>query len=380
MTQEAGEFGDHEDDGRDQGRDQGWDGGCPPEEAAPGGDGCGEPLGPCPGHGMPPPFAALSPDVMLDAVERLGLPVDGRLIALNSYENRVYQIGVDDERFGPFVVVKFYRPGRWSDAAILEEHGWVSELAAEELPVVPPLQLGGGSLHTHAGFRYGVFPRQGGRAAEFDDDENLARMGRLLGRIHGVGQRKPFLHRPCLDIETFGEASLAWLERSGMLPLEQASAYLSLGRQALAASAQCWAWAGKPQSLRLHGDCHSGNVLWTDQGPHFVDFDDSRQGPAIQDLWMLLSGEPDRRIRQLTILIQAYRQFADFNLAELHLVEALRTLRLIHHAAWLARRWDDPAFPVAFPWFASPHYWQERILELREQLVLLAEPPLFPDF
>lgn len=326
-------------------------------------------------QGKAPPFDGLGPDTILDALDSVGLRTDGRLLALNSFENRVYQVGLEDEQGkSSFVVAKFYRPERWSDAAILEEHAFAAELADAEIPAVAPMVLADATLHRHAGFRFAVYPRQGGRAPELDREGNLAWMGRLLARIHAVGARSRFVSRPNLDSTTFGEEPRDWLQAHGDLPMELEKVYFGLLDQALEGVRQCYQRAGRVATLRLHGDCHGGNVLWADHGPHFVDFDDARQGPAIQDLWMLLSGDADAMSSQMRKVLSGYRQFRDFDLAELQLVEALRTLRLIHYAAWLARRWHDPAFPAAFPWFGSPRYWQDRILELREQIALMENP------
>ncbi len=319
------------------------------------------------------PYSSLTPDRALAALDSTGLRADGRLLALNSYENRVYQMGVED---GLPVVVKFYRPQRWSDAAILEEHAFTQALAANEIPVVAPLQLNGATLHVHEGFRFAVYPKQGGRMPEFDRAGTLQWMGRFLGRIHAVGAQHDFVHRPALDIESFGYASRDFLRSGSWLPPDLKAAWDSVVEHALASVANCYARAGEVRAIRLHGDCHAGNVLWTDAGPHFVDFDDSRMGPAVQDLWMLLSGERDAQQAQLAEILAGYEDFMEFDPRELYLVEALRTLRLIHYAAWLARRWDDPAFPAAFPWFNTQQYWQARILELREQIALMDEPPL----
>ena len=321
----------------------------------------------------PHPYAALTPDCILDALESTGLVADGRLLALNSYENRVYQVGLEDA--AP-VVVKFYRPGRWSDAAILEEHAYTQELAAQEIPVVAPLMLKGMTLHHHAGFRFAIYPKQGGRTPEFDQTDTLRRIGRFLGRIHAVGARSDFVHRPTLDLQTFGFEPRDFLGRGGWLPPDLQPAWAGVVDHALQSAAHCFDRAGPLRHVRLHGDCHAGNVLWTDAGPHFVDFDDSRMGPAVQDLWMLLSGERESQEAQLREVLAGYATFADFDRRELHLVEALRTLRLIHYAAWLASRWEDPAFPAAFPWFNTAQYWQARILELREQIALMEEAPL----
>lgn len=320
-------------------------------------------------------FFTLTPDTVLDALDSIGLYGDGRLLALNSYENRVYQVGMEE---GPPVIVKFYRPQRWSDTQILEEHDFVRELAKQEIPVVPALEMNGeGSLHRFHDFRFAVFPRHGGRAPELDDSQTLEWMGRFIGRIHAVGVLQPFTARPTLDVKSFGEEPRQYLLSNGFVPEDLADAYGSVIAQALDGIRRSFDRAGDVRQIRLHGDCHPGNVLWTDDGPHFVDFDDSRMGPAIQDLWMLLSGERRDMVRQMADLLAGYEDFYEFNERELHLIEALRTLRLIHYSAWLARRWDDPAFPAAFPWFNTQRYWQDRILELREQIALMDEPPLW---
>jgi len=323
------------------------------------------------------PYSALTPDSLLDALESIGLRPDGRLLALNSYENRVYQVFMDED--AP-LVAKFYRAGRWSDAAILEEHAFSSELAARELPVIAPLNIHGQTLHTHGDLRFAVFPRQSGRAPEFDSGQTLEWMGRFIGRIHAIGALQPFVERPTLDIRTFGEEPRDFLQRGDFLPPDLADVYFGVVDQALDGIRYCYERAGKVAHLRLHGDCHAGNVLWVEgeqSGPCFVDFDDARMGPAAQDLWMLLSGERSDQVRQLADVLAGYEDFFEFDSRELYLIEALRTLRLIHYAGWLARRWDDPAFPAAFPWFNTPRYWQDRILELREQIALMDEPPLW---
>jgi Ser/Thr protein kinase RdoA (MazF antagonist) len=323
-----------------------------------------------------PSFSNLTPDTVLDALDSIGLRGDGRLLALNSYENRVYQLGMDD---GPPLVAKFYRPARWSDAAILEEHDFVHALVEREIPVVPAMTLADGkTLHAFEGIRFAVFAKYGGRAPELEDRVTLEWMGRFIGRIHAVGAIEAFQHRPTLNIRSFGEEPRDYLFQHEFIPLDLQPAYASVVAQALEGVQRCFERAGRVSLLRLHGDCHAGNVLWTGDGPHFVDFDDSRMGPAVQDLWMLLSGERSDMVRQLSDLLAGYEDFFDFNPRELHLIEGLRTLRLIHYSAWLARRWDDPAFPLAFPWFNTQRYWQDRILELREQLALMNEPPLWP--
>jgi Ser/Thr protein kinase RdoA (MazF antagonist) len=321
-----------------------------------------------------PPYSTLGPERVLEAVESLGYRCDARLLALNSYENRVYQVGIED---APPLIAKFYRPGRWPDAAILEEHAFAAELAGEEIPVVAPLAgADGKTLHEYAGFRFALYPRQGGRWPELDDEDTLRWLGRFIGRIHAVGAAAPFSHRPTLGIDEFGTQASAYLLDHGFIPHELRDAYAGLAGDLLDRVAAAYDRAGDIRNIRLHGDCHPGNILWTDAGPHFVDLDDCRTGPAIQDLWMLLSGERSDMSRQMNLLLEGYTQFRELDLRELNLIEALRTLRMMHYAAWLARRWNDPAFPLAFPWFNTQRYWEEHILSLREQAALLDEPPL----
>jgi Ser/Thr protein kinase RdoA (MazF antagonist) len=320
-----------------------------------------------------PPYAGLTPDTVLDALDAVGFRGDGRFIALNSYENRVYQVYMED---GPPMVAKFYRPARWTDAQIAEEHAFVAELAEREIPVVAPLAVDGRTLHLHGGFRFAVYPRRGGRAPELGDAATLEWIGRFVGRIHAVGAVRPFRERPAIDVESFGTEPRDWLLAHGFIPADLLPAWESVANQALDGVRRAFDRAGDVASLRLHGDCHAGNVLWTDDGPHFVDFDDARTGPAIQDLWMLLSGDRADMTRQLSDVLAGYEDFAELDRRELHLLEALRTLRLVHYSAWIARRWDDPAFPAAFPWFNTQRYWQDRVLELREQVALMDEAPL----
>jgi Ser/Thr protein kinase RdoA (MazF antagonist) len=323
--------------------------------------------------GQAHPYSALTPHLVLDALDRVGIRGDGRLLALNSYENRVYQVWRED---APAVVAKFYRPRRWTDAQIREEHAFALELAAAEIPVVAPLVLENDTLHHEGPFRFAVYPRRGGRAPELDASATLEWLGRFLGRIHAVGAGAPFVHRPQLDADAFGTIPRAFLLEGNWLPADLREAYASVSAQALDGVRRAYDRAGTVATLRLHGDCHAGNMLWTDDGPHFVDFDDARTGPAVQDLWMLLSGDRSSMERQLGDVLEGYERFRAFDRRELHLVEPLRTLRLIHYAAWLAQRWDDPAFPAAFPFFNTQRYWQDRILELREQVALMDEPPL----
>jgi Ser/Thr protein kinase RdoA (MazF antagonist) len=349
------------------------------------------------------PFEALTPDVVLDALDSVGLRGDGRLTALSSYENRVYQVQLED---GSAVVAKFYRPERWTDEQIQEEHDFAAELMAAEVPVIGPLKLQSQpaqeqpnrespqTLHHFGGFSFSVSPRRGGRPPELDDGEVLEWIGRFLARIHTVGAAKPFASRPHLDVQSFGVEPMQWLLEHDKVPLDVQSAWTKVCQNAidLVATHSTLARAGGQKSLgdsgisvlRLHGDCHPGNILWTPTsaaaatgpGPHFVDLDDARTGPAVQDFWMLLSGDRSQRTRQLGALVDGYEQFRDFNRDELVLIEPLRTLRLIHYSAWLARRWDDPTFPVNFPWFGSSDYWQGQVQMLEEQLEAMQEEPL----
>ena len=342
------------------------------------------------------PYEGLTPEVVLGALDSIGMRGDGRLMALNSYENRVYQAWLDD---GDPVILKFYRPARWSDAQILEEHAFIAELAEHEVPAVAPLTLrpleasdaivagdavaggdpGAATLAMHAGFRFAAFPRRGGRAPELDAPGVMRRIGTYLGRIHAVGGIRPFARRPAITLDEFAREPRALLLDGDWIPPELQAPWRAVADMAIERIERAFAQAGTLRALRLHGDCHPGNVLWTDTGAHFVDFDDARTGPAVQDLWMLLSGDAQAMSGQLSEVLAGYETFQPFDRRELQLIEPLRTLRLLHYAAWIARRWDDPAFPAAFPWFGSQRYWQDRILELREQIAAMDEPPLQPD-
>jgi Ser/Thr protein kinase RdoA (MazF antagonist) len=324
-------------------------------------------------------FASLTPDRMLDAIESTGVECNGQFLALNSYENRVYQVGLEGQ---PPLVAKFYRPGRWSDEAILEEHAYSQALADQEIPVIPPLgnSNGGGSKGQtliHFGhLRFSLYPCRGGRAPELDNPDQLEQLGRFIGRMHLLGREARFQHRPDIDLKSYLHEPSRLLLEQGFIPIHLEAAYASLLKDLEIRIQACYARAGHIRVIRLHGDCHPGNILWRDSGPHIVDFDDARNGPAIQDLWMFLSGEREYMTARLENLLEGYTRFCDFNPTELHLLEALRSLRLVHFAGWLAQRWDDPAFPVAFPWFDSVRFWEEHILTLREQLAKMDEPPL----
>jgi Ser/Thr protein kinase RdoA (MazF antagonist) len=318
-------------------------------------------------------YQELTPDDIIASVESVGLVPDGRLLALNSYENRVYRVGIES---APAVVAKFYRPGRWTDAAIREEHEFAQELAAAEVPVVPPLLHEGRSLHLRDEFRFAVYPCHGGRAPELDDMALLEQIGRLVARIHLQGARSAFRHRLRIGLDSYGERSRDYLLGSGFIPDDLRPAYEGVCEHAFAGIRGCYERAGSVRQLRLHGDFHPGNVLVLGEQVHIVDLDDALTGPAVQDLWMFLSGNREEQTPQLEKLLAGYSEFRQFDALELHLVEALRTLRIMHYAAWLARRWNDPAFRIAFPWFNTQRYWDEHVLALREQVALMEEYPL----
>jgi len=319
------------------------------------------------------PFEQLTPDFVMDAIESVGYRCDHRILALNSYENRVFQVGIDE---GEPLIAKFYRPGRWNEAQILEEHAFAFELLEQELPVVAPLcDVSGCSLFDYGDFHFALFPRRGGHAPEFDNDDNLVIMGRLLGRLHAVGALRPFGHRPRLDVQSFGRDSVA-LIGDRFIPGHHRATYSSLAADLLQGIDARFIELPNLTWLRCHGDCHPGNILWRDDIPNIVDLDDARMAPAIQDLWMMLSGSRERQAAQLGKILDGYCEFADFDPRERLLIEPLRALRILHHTAWLARRWDDPAFPHHFPWFNTDRYWDEHILSLRELIAALQEPPL----
>lgn len=320
-----------------------------------------------------PDYTDLMPETILSAVESVGYETSGRMLALNSYENRVYRCELED---GTAIVSKFYRPGRWSDVAIEEEHQFAFELLEQEIPVVAPELIEGVSLFEHQGYRFSLYPLRGGRWPDLETRDDLNWMGRFIARIHNVGRTSSFQHRHQIEINRMGNEPASYLQQHGFIPDYLELAYQTLVDDLLKEIQAAFDRCGHFQNIRLHGDCHRSNVLWTEDGPHFVDLDDCCNGPAIQDLWMLLSGERAEMTEQLCDLLEGYEEFATLELNELHLIEALRSLRMMHYAAWLARRWDDPAFPLAFPWFNSNQYWEQHVLELREQLSRLHEPVL----
>ncbi|MEO8401917.1 MAG: serine/threonine protein kinase [Gammaproteobacteria bacterium] len=314
------------------------------------------------------PYANLDPDLILNAIESIGFQCNGSLLALNSFENRVYQIGIEDST--P-IIAKFYRPHRWSDEAILEEHQFASEVVSHEIPVVAPIITHNKTLHHYHDFRFALFPRHGGRPLELDNPEHLEWMGRFIGRLHAVSACKPFKHRTELNTQTYGYNSYRFLLEHDFIPAHLKENFSRATEIALKKIDELFQHAGKLDLIRLHGDCHAGNVLWSDAGPHIVDLDDCLMGIALQDIWMLLSGDENQIQLQLARILRGYREFHDFNSRELQLIEALRTLRMLHYSAWLAKRWEDPAFPLNFPWFNTGVYWQDQIINLNEQISLL---------
>ncbi|MBF7071905.1 serine/threonine protein kinase [Glaciecola sp. MH2013] len=317
-------------------------------------------------------FSKLNPDLILDAIETVDIRAESGLLALNSYENRVYQfLAEDNKRY----VVKFYRPQRWTDSQIQEEHDFALELSHQEIPVVAPLQLGANksTLHHHEAYRFAVFPSAGGRQFEVDNLDQLEWMGRFIGRIHRVAQAKSFKHRPQIDTTSYLDTPKQILENGSLLPHHLQTAFHTILDMVISETKM--KFSQQFTQIRLHGDLHPGNILWRD-GPTFVDLDDCRTGPAIQDLWMMLSGDRQQQFIQLDTLVEAYDEFHSFDTNELVLIEALRAMRMVHYMAWLSQRWEDPAFPQAFPWFAEDKYWENQILALKEQYSALQEAPL----
>jgi Ser/Thr protein kinase RdoA (MazF antagonist) len=322
-------------------------------------------------------YAGLTPDAVLGAVESLGLLADGRLLSLNSYENRVYRIGLEEPWDGARqVVAKFYRERRWSDAQIREEHAFIAELAGAELPVAAVLPFQGETLHRHQDYRFTLFECRAGSAPDLDQADQRTVLGRTLGRLHAIGARAPFRQRVNMRIWRYGGRAREEILFQDLVPAPLDAQYEQVSGQLVSAITNAFEQLGPTRQLRLHGDCHAGNILWQQTGPLFVDFDDSLTGPAVQDLWLFASGPPDQMRREWGQLLEGYEQFAHFDAAEAGLIEALRGMRMLNHAAWIAQRWSDPAFPRAFPWFGEPRYWERHVDELREQLEALEDPPL----
>jgi Ser/Thr protein kinase RdoA (MazF antagonist) len=321
------------------------------------------------------PFAGLTPEVVLDAASACGLDPDGRLFALNSYENRVYQLGAGERQ----LVLKFYRPGRWSDAQIQEEHTFTAELATAEMQVASPLVIAGGTVQRFQDFRFAAFPMMRGRSPELDAAEARQVLGRALGRLHQIGATRAFAVRPHISVQRLGWEAREQVLDSELLPERLADRYAQVSGELLGRIGEAFDAAGALRQIRLHGDCHLGNLLWNEHGPVFVDLDDCATGARVQDLWMMLAGSPDEQQHQWTQLLEGYRQFADFDYGEVRLIEPLRSLRMLHHAAWVAHRWSDPAFPRAFPWIGEERYWEGYLGDLREQLGQIEDPPLLRD-
>jgi Ser/Thr protein kinase RdoA (MazF antagonist) len=315
----------------------------------------------------------LTPIEVAEAAENIGLAPSGRLFALNSYENRVYQVGDED---GALWVLKFYRPARWSDAQIAEEHDFTFEMAEAELPVAAPLVRDGESLFVHAGLRFAAFPYLPGRAPELDDPATLVLLGRTLARMHALGARRPFAHRPALELDRLGLRARAAVRASGFVPDALTEQYARVSDQVIGRVRQCFENFGSLPRVRIHGDCHAGNILWRETGPLFVDLDDCMAGPRVQDLWMFLAGDAATQQAAWASLMEGYEVFGEFDYAELTLVEALRSLRILHYASWIATRWHDPAFPRAFPWFGDARFWERHISDLFEQLAAMDDPPI----
>jgi len=315
-------------------------------------------------------FAGLNPDIILDAIETVGIQVSSGLMALNSYENRVYQfVAEDNKRY----VAKFYRPHRWNIEQIQEEHDFALELIGRHIPIVAPLVINGASLHQHDNYRFALFPCVSGRQFEVDNLEQLEWMGRFIGQMHSVAHGKRFEHRPEVCTTSYLDTPKEVLLASSLVPRHLQTAFHTLIDMVIAETKKTF--SNNYQSIRLHGDLHPGNILWRD-GPTFVDLDDCRMGPAVQDIWMMLSGDRSQQSIQLDTLIEAYSEFHEFNKSQLSLIEPLRAMRMIHYMAWLSLRWEDPAFPNAFPWFAEDKYWENQILALKEQFSALQDPPL----
>jgi len=316
------------------------------------------------------PYDPLTPELVIEAVEAQGHLCDMRLLALNSYENRVYQVGIEDKE--P-VIAKFYRPQRWSREQIQEEHDFSHELVDADISVVAPQRdSNGDSLHEYGGFMYALFQRRGGHPPELDNLDNLLVLGRTVGRIHAVGKASEFKYRQDISLQRMAIDSYQFLSEN-IVPASLRTPYVTLAEDLVGRIQQHYL-PGK--QIRCHGDCHVGNILWRDNTAHFVDLDDCVTAPAIQDLWMFLNGDRQQQLLQLSEIIEGYDEFSEFDPAELSLIESMRTMRIMHYAAWLGRRWSDPAFPRSFPWFGEERFWADHILELREQLAALDEAPL----
>ncbi|MDX2320933.1 MAG: serine/threonine protein kinase [Moritella sp.] len=320
---------------------------------------------------QPVDYRLLSPDFMLDAIESIGIRVDSGLLELNSYENRVFQfLDEDRQRF----VVKFYRPVRWSDAQIQEEHDFSLQLKSAEIDVVAPLQFDGCSLFTYQGFRFAIFPSAGGRPIEVDNLDALESVGRTLGRVHQLANQQSFVHRPTLSIAEFVDTPKLILQQNDFIPTHLENSFFNV-YDVLAKEIALQYKPDNKQLIRLHGDLHAGNILWRDKVT-LLDFDDCRQGPAVQDLWMMLHGEHHEQLLQLEVMLEGYEEFCSFDTKQLTLIEPLRAMRMMNYMGWIAKRWQDPAFSRHFAWFTDEQYWQQQITFLHEQIDNMQKSPL----
>ncbi len=326
-------------------------------------------------------YDQLTPDTVLNAIDSILVPqgsfTSGHQLALNSYENRVYQIGIEKEGLDEIssVIVKFYRPKRWCDETILQEHAFTLAAQEDELPVIAPLVIDGKTLFEFEGFRFALFPKQGGQSGQIENLDDFEQMGRLLGRLHQTANCVESHARPTMTPLTFAKQSLDFLLNHDFIEPELIPAYESVSRDLIDILEQRWDMY-EPRLKLTHGDLHAGNLIWHQKMPYMLDLDDCALAPRIQDIWMLLHGERDEMQAQVAAIARGYELFLPFPADELPLIEVLRSMRLMHYSAWLAKRWDDPAFKMAFPWFGTARYWSEQVLNLREQMALLQEPPL----
>ena len=329
-------------------------------------------------------FYDLTPDRILDAFERsTGLRSTGRCLALNSMENRVYEIEIETEEklrhpWERFRILKFYRPGRWNENQILDEHRFLQQLCDDEIPAVAPQPfLDGKTLHLDGstGLWYTVFPKVGGRSPYELDEDQLKMCGRLLARLHSVGGVSDAEHRVHLTPDTYGRNSLSWLLEKQIIPIQFEKRYEAVVTEICDRTQHLFE---KFPVQRIHGDCHLGNLLWGDQGPFWVDFDDMVMGQCVQDLWLMIAGRDEHGLKQMSFLLEGYEQMRDFSRESLALIEPLRALRFVHFNAWISKRWEDKSFQRAFPQYETIGFWQEQVSDLDEQLRVIENNPWRP--